>query len=56
MDNFSRKSWVILLKKKYDMEAKLKELKAFVEIESGEKLCKFRIDNEGEFWSNKLSA
>lgn len=33
MDDFSRKSWVILLRQKSDVEAKLEEWKALVEIE-----------------------
>ena len=36
VDEFSRKSWVILLKQKSDVEARLKAWKALVENESGE--------------------
>ena len=35
VDDFSRKSWVILLKQKLDGEARLKEWKALVEAECG---------------------
>ena len=41
---FSRKLWVVLLKKKSDVDARLKEWKALVENESGEVLGKFRTD------------
>ena len=56
VDDFSRKSWVILLKQKSDVEARLKEWKALVENESGESMVKFRTDNGGEFCSNSLSG
>ena len=55
VDDFSRKSWVILLKQKSDVEARLKEWKALVENESGESMVKFRTDNGGEFCSKSLS-
>jgi len=55
VDDFSRRSWVILLKNKSDVESRLKEWKAMVENESGEKLVKFRTDNGGEFCGNSLS-
>ena len=38
IDDFSRKSWVVLLKNKNDVESRLKEWKALVENESGEKM------------------
>ena len=56
VDDFSRKSWVILLKQKSDVDARLKEWKALVENESGEKLGKFRTDNGGEFCGVALST
>ena len=45
MDAFFQKSWVILLKQKPDVEAKLKEWMAVVETESGEKMGKFKSNN-----------
>ena len=51
VDDFSRKSWVILLKNKNDVESRLKEWKALVENECGEKMGRFRTDNGGEFCS-----
>ena len=56
VDDFSRKSWVILLKQKSDVDARLKGWKALVENESGEKLGKFRTDNGGEFCGVTLST
>ena len=41
---------------KSDVEAKLKEWKALVETKSGEKLCKFKLDNGGAFCRNSLDA
>lgn len=41
VDDLSRKSWVILLKQKSFAEARLKEWKALVEVESGEKMDEF---------------
>ena len=56
VDDFSRKSWVILLKNKNDVESRLKEWKALVENESGEKMGRLRTDNGGEFCSVALST
>ena len=56
VDDFSKKSWVIILKKKSDVNARLKEWKALVENESGKVLGKFRTDNGGEFKSIALST
>ena len=47
VDDFSRKSWVILLKQKSDVEARLKEWKILVENESRESMVKFRTDMWG---------
>ena len=56
VDDFSRKSWVVLLKNKNDVESRLKEWKALAENECGEKLGRFRTDNGGEFCSLALST
>ena len=47
---------MILLKQKSDVEVRLKDWEALVDIESGEKLCKFRSGNGGKFCSNSLCA
>ena len=54
MDDFSRKSWVILLKNKGEAGDRLKEWKALVENERGLKLGRLRTDNGGEFTSIAL--
>ena len=54
VDDISRKSWVILLKQKLDVEARLGEWKVLVEAKSGEKLQRFRTNNGGEFKSSSL--
>ena len=47
VDDFSRKSWVILLKNKGEAGDRLKEWKALVENERGLKLGRLRTDNGG---------
>lgn len=47
-EDFSRKSSVILLKQKSEVEAKIKEGKAVVKTKSGEKVGKLRTDNAGK--------
>ena len=49
VDDYSRKSWVVPLRKKSDTSAALKEWVAVRESESGEKLKVLRSDNGGEF-------
>ena len=54
VDDFSRKSWVMLLKNKGEAGDRLKEWKALVETERGLKLGRLRTDNGGEFTSVAL--
>ena len=54
VDDFSRKSWVMLLKNKAEAAGRLKEWKAVVENERGLKLVSLRTDNGGEFTSAAL--
>ena len=54
VDDFSRKSWVMLLKDKGEAAGRLKEWKAVVENERGLKLVSLRTDNGGEFTSAAL--
>ena len=54
VDDFSRNSWVILLKNKGEAGDRLKEWKALVDNERGLKLGRFRTDNGGEFTSIAL--
>ena len=56
VDDFSRKSWVMLLKEKSDVERRVKEWKALKETESERKLQQLRTDNGGEFTSNALKT
>ena len=54
LDDYSRKSWVMVLKQKPDAEMRLKEWVAIVERESGHKSGRFRTDNGGEFTKQSL--
>ena len=54
VDDFSKKSWVMLLKNKAEARDRLKEWKALVENERGLKLGRLRTDNGGEFTSVAL--
>ena len=54
VDDFSRKSWVILLKNKGEAGDRLKEWKALVENERGLNLGRIRTENGGEFTSIAL--
>ena len=56
VDDFSRKSRVMLLKEKSDVERRVKEWKALKETESERKLQQLRTDNGGEFTSNALKT
>ena len=49
VDDFSKKSWVMLLKNKAEAGDRLKEWKALVENERGLKLGRLRTDNGGDF-------
>ena len=54
IDDFSRKSWVVPLRKKSDTAAALKEWIAVRENEVGKKLKVLRSDNGGEFIDGSL--
>ena len=54
VDDFSRKSSVMLLKDKGEAAGRLKEWKAIVENERGLKLVSLRTDNGKEFTSAAL--
>ena len=54
VDDYSRKSWVMLLKNKADAGDRLKEWKALVENKRGLKLGKLRTNNGGKFTSAAL--
>jgi hypothetical protein len=50
IDDFSRKTWLYFLKKKYEVFEKFKEFKALVENQTKKKIKVLRIDNGGEFY------
>jgi transposase InsO family protein len=52
IDDFSRKSWVYLLKEKSSALAVFKNFKAFTEAESNYKLVAIRSDRGGEYTLN----
>lgn len=54
-DDYSRKTWVYLLKQKSEAFDKFKEFKAYVENQSGHRLTVLRSDRGGEYVSNAFS-
>ena len=54
VDNFSRMTWVVFLKDKYEAFDKVKIFKNRVENESGMKIKCLRSNKEGEFTSISL--
>ena len=49
IDDFSRNTWLYLLKKKSKVFIKFKEFKALLENQTGKKIKVLRTDNVGEF-------
>ena len=56
IDDFSRKTWVFMLKCKSDVLERFKAWKALVENESGQKVKVLRSDNGGEYMSKAFEA
>jgi transposase InsO family protein len=52
IDDFSRNTWIYLLRKKSKVFDKFKEFKSLVEIKTYKKIRVLRIDNGGEFFGN----
>ena len=49
IDDYSRKTWIYLLKEKNEMFGKFKEFKALIENLTKRKIKTLRSDNGGEF-------
>ena len=54
IDDFSRKTWIYLLKNKDEVFSKFKEIKSLIENHNEKKIKKFRSDNGEEFTSNEF--
>jgi len=54
IDDFSRKTWIYLLKSKDEVFQCFKRSKTFVERQSGRKIKMVRSDGGGEYKSNEL--
>ncbi|KAJ4724624.1 Retrovirus-related Pol polyprotein from transposon TNT 1-94 [Melia azedarach] len=54
IDDFSRKTWIYLLKQKSEVFGAFKKFKAAVEKESGHQIKAMRTDREGEFTSKEF--
>ena len=54
IDDFIRKTWIVLLQEKLDAFIKFVEFWAMVERKSGYKVKILRSDNGGEFISNEF--
>ena len=55
IDDYSRKTWIIFLKKKDEVFESLKYFKALIENLSERKINILRLDNGGEFTSNEFN-
>lgn len=53
VDDFSRHTWIYLMRYKSETQAFLKSFFAFVETQFNKKVKRFRVENEGEFYSMK---
>jgi hypothetical protein len=49
IDDFSRKTWIYFLRKKYEVFDRFKEFKALVENQTEKRIKVLRTDNDGEF-------
>ncbi|KAE8674537.1 hypothetical protein F3Y22_tig00111745pilonHSYRG00059 [Hibiscus syriacus] len=54
IDDYSRRCWVHPIKKKSDVFSTFKNFKAWVELDSGNKIKCFRTDNGGEYTSEEF--
>ena len=53
-DDFSRKTWIYIMKNKDEVFNKFKEFKALIENYTEKKIKIFRSDNGGDFTSNEF--
>eukprot|EP00253_Pinus_taeda_P027941 PITA_27941 len=56
IDDFSRKVWVYMLKRKFDVFSVFKQFRALVENNTGRTIKCLRIDNGGEFTSKEFDS
>ena len=56
IDDFSSKTWIYFLKKKYEVFSKFKEFKALIENHTEKKIKTFQSDNGGEFTSYEFKV
>jgi transposase InsO family protein len=54
INDYSRKTWIYLLKEKNEVFGKFKEFKALVENLTEQKIKSLRLDNGGEFTSEEF--
>jgi hypothetical protein len=54
IDDFSRKTWIYFLRKKYEVFDRFKEFKALVENQTEKRIKVLRTDNGGEFCGNEF--
>ena len=54
IDDFSRKTWIYFLKKKFEVFDRFKEFKALVQNQIEKRIKALRIDNGGEFHGNEF--
>ena len=54
IDDYSRKTWIYFMKKKYEVFSKFKEFKSLIKKYTKNKIKIFRSDNGVEFISNEF--
>ena len=54
IDDFSRNTWIYLLRKKSEVFDRFKEFKALVENQTEKKIKALRTDNGGEFYKKEF--
>lgn len=55
VDDYSRRTFIYMLKHKSETFKKFRAFKSFVENQSGHKIKRFRTDNGTEFCSNEFN-
>ena len=56
IDDFSRNTWIYIMKNKNEVFSKFKELKALIEHHIEKNIKTFQSENGGEFTSNEFKA
>ena len=55
IDDYSRKTWMFVLRHKFDAVVRIRQLKAMIEKETDKTIKQMQIDNSMEFCSKVLN-